>query len=291
MLTITNGIIKASADALNAQLSSLQDAATGHEYLWQGDPDIWRGRAPNLFPFVGRLFEKAYTFEGRRYDMGIHGFLRGIEMEERQLSESACEFAAEADGETLKVYPFEFRHTIRYSLEGRTLSAEYRTENLGKGDMWFGVGGHPGFRLPMEEGLSFEDYCIALPAGARPLQCLMSDAVLNTGERVPYPLGEDGLIPLRRELFFNDAIVLCETGGEAALLSKKGSRSVRLSFPDFPYVGFWQAAHKDAPYLCVEPWSVLPGREGVLEDLTTMPGLTRLAPGEEDVRRWSVELL
>ena len=291
MMTIDNGTLSVSVEAKGAQLKSIRDVASGREYLWQGDPNIWLERAPNLFPFVGRLFEKAYTFEGKRYDMGIHGFLRGIEMEERQISGTECEFTAEASDATRAVYPFEFRHTVRYSLEGRRLSVEYRTENLGEGDMWFGVGGHPGFYVPIEEGLSFEDYCIELPEGAKPLQRLMSDAVLNTGLKSPYPLEEGRFIPLRRELFFNDALVLENAGGEAAFVSKKGSRAVRLSFPDFKYIGFWQAAHKDAPYLCMEPWSVLPGREGVVEDLTTKPDLTRLAPGAADVKRWSAELL
>ena len=26
--------------------------------------------------------------------------------------------------------------------------------------MYFGLGGHPGFNVPLEAGLSFEDYCL-----------------------------------------------------------------------------------------------------------------------------------
>ena len=30
--------------------------------------------------------------------------------------------------------------------------------------MYFGVGGHPGFAVPLEKGLAFEDYCLQFEA-------------------------------------------------------------------------------------------------------------------------------
>ena len=44
------------------------------EYLWQGDPAYWSGRAPTIFPYVGRLTEGSYYFQNKRYEMSIHGF-------------------------------------------------------------------------------------------------------------------------------------------------------------------------------------------------------------------------
>ena len=39
-------------------------AADGTEYLWNGDPAYWTGRAPNLFPYVGRLTNDRYAYGG-----------------------------------------------------------------------------------------------------------------------------------------------------------------------------------------------------------------------------------
>ena len=61
MIHIENAFISAEIMETGGTLHSLKWKETGAEYLWQGDPAYWRGQAPNLFPFVGRLFEKAYT--------------------------------------------------------------------------------------------------------------------------------------------------------------------------------------------------------------------------------------
>ena len=74
--------------------------------------------------------------------------------------------------------------------------------------MYFGLGGHPGFNVPLEAGLSFEDYCLEFSEKANPSRVLFTDDCYRTGENVDYPL-EDGVrIPLHHDLFDRDAIVL-----------------------------------------------------------------------------------
>ncbi len=53
----------------------------GQEYIWQGNKEIWEDRAPNLFPYIGRMTEKNYQFQGKRYNMDINGYLQTSEME------------------------------------------------------------------------------------------------------------------------------------------------------------------------------------------------------------------
>jgi len=62
-VTIQTGRMKAVIRDQGAELISLQ--YEGREYLWNGDPAYWSGHAPNLFPFVGRLFEERYTLQGQ----------------------------------------------------------------------------------------------------------------------------------------------------------------------------------------------------------------------------------
>lgn len=65
---------------------------------------------------------------------------------------------------------------------------------------------------------------------------------------------------------------------------------MRVSWPQMPYVGFWHKPHTDAPFVCIEPWSVLPGREGVVEELEKMADRTKLQPGETRSNDWEIEV-
>ena len=71
-----NAFAHVEVDELGAQLHSLRRRKDGYEYLWQGDPAIWPGQAPILFPIVGSLAEERYWLGGQPYQMPRHGFAR-----------------------------------------------------------------------------------------------------------------------------------------------------------------------------------------------------------------------
>ena len=50
--------------------------------------------------------------------------------------------------------------------------------------MYFGLGGHPGFNVPLEAGLSLEDYCLEFSEKANPSRVLFTDDCYRTGENV-----------------------------------------------------------------------------------------------------------
>ena len=66
--------------------------------------------------------------------------------------ESLLVLRLDADESTLACYPFVFTLRIRYELNQDTLRIAYEVENGGTEDMYFGIGGHPGFQAPLEEG-------------------------------------------------------------------------------------------------------------------------------------------
>ena len=43
-----------------------------------------------------------------------------------------------------------------------------------------------------------------------------------------------------------------------------------------------------APYLCIEPWTGIPARQDVVEDLGCKSDLIPLLPGECYVNRWEI---
>ena len=155
--------------------------------------------------------------------------------------------------------------------------------------MYFGIGGHPGFNIPMEEGLSFEDYELEFSRACEPQRILFSQECFVEGKE-SYELLEGRRIPLRHNLFDEDAIVLEKTSGEVLLHSTKGKKAVKVSYVDMPYVGFWHMPCMDAPYVCIEPWCSLPSRQGITENLEEQKNLISLEAGRECQISWTMEI-
>ena len=72
--TISNDKLRVQISDLGAELQSVVNLADGCEYIWQGDAKYWGDRAPTLFPICGRFFGGKYTYRGKTYEMGSHGF-------------------------------------------------------------------------------------------------------------------------------------------------------------------------------------------------------------------------
>ena len=294
--SLDNGVLSVRVSSIGGQLLSVKK--DGKEYLWQGDPAFWEDRAPNLFPYIARLTKGTYTVHGKEYHLPIHGFLPAAEMKAEVQEESLLVLRLDADESTLACYPFVFTLRIRYELNQDTLRIAYEVENGGEEDMYFGIGGHPGFQVPLEDGLSFEDYFLEFESegqsgtGAQtPVRIGFSQTCFLNGKDEPWPLEKGCRIPLRHDLFDDDAIVLSQTPKTVVLRSEKGGRGVRVCFPQMPYIGFWHAVKKPAPYVCIEPWSSLPSRQDMVEELSEQPGLIHLEGKGVYRNLWSIQLI
>ena len=294
--SLDNGVLSVRVSSIGGQLLSVKK--DGKEYLWQGDPAFWEDRAPNLFPYIARLTKGTYTVHGKEFHLPIHGFLPAAEMKAEAQEESLLVLRLDADESTLACYPFVFTLRIRYELNQDTLRIAYEVENGGTEEMYFGIGGHPGFQAPLEEGLSFEDYFLEFESegqsgtGAQtPVRIGFSPTCFLNGKDEPWPLEKGCRIPLRHDLFDDDAIVLSHTPKTVVLRSEKGGRGVRVRFPQMPYIGFWHAVKKPAPYVCIEPWSSLPSRQDVVEELSEQPGLIHLEGKGVYRNLWSIQLI
>ena len=262
-------------DGLGAQLQSIT-AAGGTEYLWSGDPAYWSSRAPILFPYVGRLTDDTYTCDGRAYQMTRHGFARRTEFSVLTQGKDHITLYMEDSEESRKLYPFAFRFDVSYVLEGSTLVIVYAVESRDGRTMFFGLGGHPGFRVPLEEGRAFTDYRLTFAQPCQPWQVLMSENYMISGREAPYPLENGVDLPLRHDLFDRDAIILKHFARSVTLSAGEGTRGLTLSCPRMRYLGIWHQPKTDAPYVCLEPWVSLPSREGVVEDLSQPVSYTHL---------------
>ena len=142
---IENDLIRVTVSDTGAEIVSVYGKTTRFEYLWQGNPEFWQGRAPLLFPICGRLTDGKYVYNGKEYSMIIHGFARKKTFALAEKSGDKAVFVLESDEETLAQYPFPFRLTVTYTVNGSTVRTAMKVENTGKSDLRFSLGGHPGF--------------------------------------------------------------------------------------------------------------------------------------------------
>lgn len=288
-ITLKNRFLTLTIDTLGAQMLSIC-ASNGCEYLWQGDSRYWRDRAPNLFPFIGRLTDNQCKVEGITYPMSIHGFAAKSEFTCNMQTEDSAVFILTANEQTKCQYPFDFAFSVTYTLQKNTVAITYSVSNCGEGIMPFAVGGHPGFRVPLTDGEDFTDYYLEFDRDCRPDRIGFTPHVFLSGVDVPYPVS-DRKIPLSHELFDDDAIILKNMARKVTLRSRKSGRGVCVSYPDMPYVGFWHRPKTDAPYVCIEPWSSLPARQDVVEELTCKSDLVHLDAGKTYKTTWTIEVI
>ncbi len=289
-ITIKNADLTVRLSTMGAEIRSLRDV-DATEYIWSGDPAYWTGQAPNLFPYVGRLTDKKYILNGKTFTMGIHGFAAHREFAVEEQEESAVTFLLEDDAVTRAMYPFHFALRIRYRLSGKWLGVKFIVQNRDTEMMYFGLGGHPGFMVPLENRLRFEDYAVEFGEVGAPVRVSFSEAGFCTGADAPLALQNGVSLPLSHDLFDDDAIVLYDMAKSVTLKSARGKKAVRVEYPDMRYLGLWHMPKTDAPYLCIEPWASLPSRQGVIEDISKQENLIQLPKNETYENAWAIEIL
>ena len=285
---LDNGVLRAEISPRGGELCAVYK--DGYNYIWPGDPLYWDGHAPNLFPYIARLTNKTYLLNGKPYQMEIHGFIKDNELVSSDHTDDTVTFTLASSDETRAQYPFDFLYQVRYDVTGATIKITYTVENRSGCTMYFGIGGHPGFGVPLEPGLEFHDYYLEFGAPCNPDRILFSERLFVSGS-VPYPLKDDRYLSLAHSLFDEDAIVLTNMAKTVSLKSAKGTRGVAVEYPDFQYLGIWHSPRTKAPFVCIEPWSSLPSRDGIVEELTRQRDLIELAKGEVYKNEWRITFI
>ena len=283
---INNNVLRVVATPLGAELLSVQKLLPDEqsvEYLWNGREQYWTGRAPTLFPIVGRVKNGVHHSHGKTYAIDCpHGFLQfAHHTREETGSASRMAFTVESNDATLGQYPFPFRFRVEYSLHESTLRVAFEVLNIGTETMPFSLGYHPGFFVPMEPSEKFEDCSIRFADDETPQQLLL-DGVWMSGQSRSFPLESSRYLPLRRDLFVNDAIILDGVQNKTvSLCHSRGEPYLTLDYSDFRYLAVWQPPHGEPPFLCLETWNGLPDEAQVdITDLLLKPKMTLLPPGE-----------
>jgi galactose mutarotase-like enzyme len=257
------------------------------EYMWGADPSFWAKTSPVLFPIVGTLKNNTYYHKGHAYALTRHGFARDKTFQITEQRKNFVALSITSDADTLAAYPFRFAFSIFYEVRNTELTVTYLVQNTGHEAMFFSVGGHPAFKVPLVTGTAYEDYKLVFEK----LETLERWPISKEGlvEKQPQALlKQSNALPLRKELFAKDALVLKHLQSNwVRLSSDKTEHGLQFTFTSFPYLGLWAAPGAD--FLCIEPWCGIADSVDTDQQLEHKEGIIRLEKAASFNAQWNVQ--
>jgi galactose mutarotase-like enzyme len=276
LIAIRSKDLSAQIDPLGAQLFTLKDGE-GRDLLWDGDPAVWSGRAPILFPIVGTLVDGRYRLGEAVYTLSRHGFARRKAFEVVETTPSAATLRLRADAESLESYPFQFELDLGFALLGPTLTLTATVKNLDDKALPASFGFHPALRWPLPYGQPRSAHTLRFDKDEpAPIQRINGDGVVKP-DRFKTPVSGRTLA-LRDALFLDDALIFTPLNSQRLRYGAEAGPSLEIEFPETPYLGVWTKPHAD--FICVEPWHGLSDPLGFKGDFRDKPGVFEVAPGE-----------
>lgn len=285
MTTLSNGVLTATIDPLGAELTSLRDAQ-GREWMSDGDPAFWTGRAPLLFPIVGALNGGVYRLDGKAYALPQHGFARRREFALIEQATARAVLRLTDDDATRAAYPFAFALDAAFTLADATLTMEITVTNRGDVAMPVSFGFHPAFAWPLPGGGAKETHRILFEREEPAPLNRIEGGLIGAADR-DTPVEGDTLW-LRDDLFANDALVWESPVSRSLRYGATEGPRLDIAFPGMPMLALW--TKPGAHFLCVEPWQGHADPVGFDGEIWDKPGMLRLEPGESTRFAMSVTL-
>jgi galactose mutarotase-like enzyme len=284
-VTIGSGRLGAAVAARGAELQRLY-TADGEDLLWDGNPQVWAGRSPLLFPVVGSVKDDLVTVRGRRYPLLRHGFARTSTFELVEAGAARCVWRLDASEETRARYPFDFRLDVAYALEGPRLAITVTVTNQSREPMPASFGLHPAFRWPLVPGTAREDHAVWFEKPEpNPIRRL-AGALLGAPE--PSPVVGNRLA-LADSLFERDALIFDRLESRRLTYGPSQGRRLQLDFPAMPHLGLW--SKPGAGFVCLEPWQGFASPVDFDGELADKPGTVAIPPQSGRIFRLIVTVL
>lgn len=226
-----------------------------------------RGGIPILFPVCGRIENKEYVLNEKKYIMPNHGLARINKWEVVETGSKDCAFiklSFKSDDNTKKSYPFDFEIIYTYILKEGKLSIEQEYKNFTEEEMPFYAGFHPYFKSNLKK----------LKYGI--------DATKYLDENDGLVKEFNGTIDLQG--LVESPIFLDSIERKTIFKPCKDEKELLLTYGDiFKYVVIWSVDGKD--FVCVEPWM------GIYNSLNTGKDLKTLKNNESYKTFFNIEVV
>jgi galactose mutarotase-like enzyme len=274
-IRLTGPELAAEISELGAELVRLQDHE-GRDLLWSGDPAVWAGRAPLLFPMVGRARDDRIRVDGRDYELPKHGFARTSQFSVVAQRENGCTLRLASGPETLIGYPFSFRLDVTYEIAGSVLINRAVVTNEDERALPVSFGFHPAFRWPLPYGAAREAHEIVFDQdeSGQPIRRVQDG--LMTQVRHPTPVAGTRL-RLADDLFVDDALIFLSPASRSVAYGAASSPALMVRFPGMPHLGIW--TKPGAGYVCIEPWQGFASPDDFDGEFAQRPGVISVPVG------------
>lgn len=273
LVNLKNDNLTVVASSKGAEVLSVKDMKDV-EYMHQIGSD-WNRTSPNLFPFIGCLTESKFTYQDVTYPNLRHGFLRDLEFEVKEMTDTKVCFYLKANEELLKLYPFDFELEITHELSEKTLTTSFMVKCLSS-EMYFGLGTHAGF-YTNHFGTKLSDYKITFEQEEDDYQLETVNGLVS-GNKGYHLKGKE--LKLAKDLFMVDSLLFANIKSRKVLLeSDKNNIKVEVAYPNFDYLCIWSPVNNE-DFVCIEPWSSSVGSVNGPVDITKRNDLIKLLENE-----------
>ncbi len=274
---IENGCLEIGVKHFGAVLTSVKSQKSDFEFLWQGNPEIWNGQSPVLFPIIGRLLGDRCNIDGKEYQIIRHGLARHSGFDLIEKTDNRLVFLQREDKETLKCYPYKYELYMSFELDGNTLTVTHTVKNPNEKDMYFSLGAHPAFNCETGDKIVFEKketaYC----------ERIDRDSILLPEKELI--LDNSDTITIEKDTFDKDVMIFSGLNSKRVTLeSAHSQRKISFEFFDAPFFSVW--AKPDAPFVCLEPWYGINDSYEKMPDFAHKRGNVRLEAGGEFSFKW-----
>lgn len=273
---LENDLLKVEIKQKGAELCSINSVKNNIEFIWEANPDVWGSHAPNLFPIIGSMKDDSYYYEGQKYNMPKHGFVRHNEdFNVISSSDSEIKFQLKSNNQLRLIYPFKFEFFITYELKNNELLIHHTVKNLDSKTMYFSLGGHPAFTCPLFKNELYTDYFLEFEKEELSQSYLLNMENGLVTEKTKPVFDTPNTINLHGNLFDEDALIFKDLKSRKVTLKHQEKGEVlNVKFEGFPYLGIW--AKPNAPYVCIEPWIGIADAENTNQQIIDKEGIISL---------------
>lgn len=281
MRVLENEFLKVQICDDGAELSSVYDKENQQERLFDANPSIWNRHAPILFPFVGKVNGGKYRIGEAEYEMKTqHGFARDMEFECVSENGTSVTHRLTSTDQTKQIYPYEFELIVIHELDAenpRLLHVKWEVKNLGADKMYYSIGGHPAFTVPVQTKEERAKYYLEFPG---------KDELTFIGVN---PANGLALVNEKKALKLDNGFVqFCDDIYDTLIFDYQDIEKVRIARPDqspyvtmdcheFPFLGIW--AKETGNFICLEPWVGRTDDDGFEGTLVEKTGEQKLEDG------------
>ena len=205
-------------------------------------------------------------------------------------TENSVTHLLEATDATKKAWPYEFQLYITHTLNGRDLTVTWKVVNKDQETMYFTIGAHPAFNVPVLQDTVQSRYHLTFSGQKELTYCLLHPEYATAMPDQQHALPLENGTCLIDEHMFDEGALIFDDGQitKAGITLPDGTPYVEISCEGFPNFGIWSAI--GAPFVCLEPWMGRCDDRGFDGELSQKENINKLASGEAFQKEYQIRI-